>query len=78
VTLVYGLGLLAALVIAWIAVRRGQQRRRLKKYRESWEQRGTVLRIKRDLKNMRATDPGVQTRPPLSEDGTSSRRHKSE
>ena len=77
-TLIYGLGLLAALVIAWIAVRRGQQRRRLKKYRESWELRGTVLRIKRDQKNMRATDPDLQTRPPMSEDGTSSGRHKGE
>jgi hypothetical protein len=76
VTLVYGLGLLAALVIAWIAVRRGRHRRRLKTYRESWEQRGTVLRIKRDQKNMRATDPELQTRPPMSEDGTSSGRHK--
>lgn len=73
--LVYGLGLIAALVIVWIAVRRGRQRRRLKKYRESWEQRSTVLRIRRD-RDMRAADPDMQTRPPKTDDGRSSGRRE--
>jgi hypothetical protein len=63
----YGLALLAlltVLVIAWVVVRRGEPRRRLKKYRESWEQRGTVLRINRD-RAMRAADHlDVQTQAP--------------
>lgn len=72
--LIYGLVLLAALAIVWIAVR-GRKRRRLKKYRKSFENRETVLRIKRDL-NMRARDRDLQTRPPTHEDGPSSpKRH---
>jgi hypothetical protein len=76
-TLIYGVGLLAALIIVWIAVRRGRQRRRLKKYRQSWATRPTVLRIKGDL-DRRARDPDLQTRPPTYEDGRSSseRRRK--
>ena len=69
---IYGLALLAAIIIVWIAVR-SQKRRRLKKYRRSFEQRPTVLRIRRD-QNMRARDPDLQTRPPTQEDGPSSGR----
>lgn len=68
----YGLVVLAALVILWIAVRALRQRRRLKKYRASWEKRGTMLRIKRD-RDMRARDPDLQTRPPTHDDGPSRR-----
>jgi len=68
----YGLGVLAALGILWIAVRALRQRWRLKKYRASWEKRGTMLRIKRD-RDMRARDPDLQTRPPTHNDGPSRR-----
>jgi hypothetical protein len=76
-TFIYGLGLLAALIIVWIVVRRGRQHRRLKKYRQSWEKRPTVMRIKGD-RDMRDRDPDLQTRPPTYEDGPSSgeRRRK--
>jgi hypothetical protein len=67
VNLKYGLGLLAVLVviagIAWC----GRNRRRLKKYRASWEQRSTMIRLKRD-RNMLASDPDLQTRPPAPGD----------
>ena len=74
--LIYGLALLAALIIVWIAVRRGRQRRRLKKYRQSWEKRPTVMRIKGD-RDMRDRDP-LETRPPTYDDAPSSseRRRK--
>ena len=68
VNLKYGLGLLAVLVvIAGIVWWRGRNRRRLKKYRASWEQRSTMIRLKRD-RNMLASDPDLQTRPPASGD----------
>jgi hypothetical protein len=68
----YGLGVLVALIILWFAVRALRQRRRLKKYRASWEKRGTMLRIKRD-RDLRARDPDLQTRPPTHKDGSSRR-----
>ncbi len=62
----YGLALLAlfaVLILAWIVVRRGERRRRLNKYRESWEQRGTVLRIvERGGGCVRATRTGREYR----------------
>lgn len=68
VNLKYGLGLLAVLVvIAGIFWWRGRNRRRLKKYRASWEQRSTMIRLKRD-RNMLASDPDLQTRPPAPGD----------
>ncbi len=71
--LIYGLALLAALIIVWIAVRRGRQHRRLKKYRQSWEKRPTVMRIKGD-RDMRARDPDLETRPPTYDDAPSGER----
>lgn len=54
---------IAGIVVWW----RGRKRRRLRKYRQSWEQRSTMLRIKRD-RNLRDSDPDLESRPPLPGD----------
>jgi hypothetical protein len=70
----YGLALLAiVVVVAGIVVWwRGRKRRRLRKYRQSWEQRSTMLRIKRD-RNLRDSDPELESRPPVPGEDPASR-----
>ena len=54
------LAVVGGIVVWW----RGRKIRRLRKYRQSWEQRSTMIRIKRD-RNLRESDPDLESRPPV-------------
>jgi hypothetical protein len=73
----YGLALLAVLVVivGIVVWWRGRKLRRLRKYRQSWEQRSTMMRIKRD-RNLRESDPDLESRPPVPGDDPASGGHK--